>query len=648
MSVATAERIDRGIPHQIRTDGLRVRDSLQEEHVAQKKSKFLEKIGRPDLGDVLTSQSPVGIFSMECYRHDMPAQGGLGMVVGDWSYAYRNTGIPAAIVAPFYNVEMHQELQGLYQTEVKIPVTPEERGFQRIAGVDVRLSTATHSGFEVPIYGKQEDNVTIIAPSHPNIEDVYNGETNSGHRLFQEIVEGFGGYQAMVQLGMEPPVFIMNEAPVVFAPLAEIDRLVSGGVDFDTALQQVRAKTVYVNHTLVQAVESPFRREQFEEMVYPNIKSPEVVDFINSKFTPEGEIKLSTLALEVADKRRGVSMLHAAEASKVFTDFDGKPVQFEAITNGISTERWAHPQLLKIYKDEGVIDQFELPGEGATEKILALPEDELKAAKQVAQADFREALKDMRDQNGNVVELPEGVKIIGSARRAAGYKRMDFPFTDPDRLAAILQDQNAHFFISGKAHTKDEPMKGKIKEVAGVINSHPVLRERVHYIQDYSEKVSQPLIRAADLWLNYPVVRDPKTWEPTSSEADGTSKDKAMLNNALIVSTEDGGMKDAAMIEEAGGTVVPGDHAPYYLRIDSTSPSGEIESFYGQLQRGLNIVAGQDQEYTWGRFATRQLASNWQINSAGRWIREELDFAFPKTDRFMQPGRSYNIASAAN
>lgn len=624
------------------------RDPFLKEQIVKRKAQFLDRIGRPDLAGILTPKSPVAIFSMECYRHDMPAQGGLGMVVGDWSYAYRKTGIPVAIIAPFYNKETHQRLdENFYQTEVSISVTPEERGFQRIPGIDVKLSTASHKDFDIPIYKKQEDNVTIIAPYHPSIEDVYNGETNSGHRLFQEVVEGFGGYWTMRQLGIEPPVFIMNEAPVVFAPLAELDLLVSNGARFRDALARVREKTVYVNHTLVQAVESPFVRRQFEELVYPNIKNQEVIDWINSRFTKERTIKLSTLALDVAGKRRGVSMIHAQEASKMFTDFDGNPVYFEAITNGISTERWAYPQLLNLYRESGAIDQFELPGEGAIEKLLALPEGELRAAKVAAQAEFREALKDMKDQNGNVVELPEGVKIIGSARRAAKYKRLEFPFTDPDRLANLLEEQNAHFFISGKAHTKDVQMKQKIQEVVNLINAHPVLQKRVHYLQDYSEKVSKPLIRAADLWLNYPMVRG-DTWEPISSEADGTSKDKAMLNHAIIVSTEDGGMKDAAMIEAAGGTVIPQDHAPYSLIIDSTTREGEINSFYTQLQRGLNIVAGKDPEYTWGRFVTRQLAANWQINSAGRWIKQELDFAFPMQRRHMDRGQQYNIGTAAN
>lgn len=614
----------------------------------QRKHDFLTNIGRPDLAPVLTAQTPIAISSMECYRPDMPAQGGLGMVVGDWSYIYRNLGVPVAIVAPFYNIETHQALdESLYQQEISVSVTPEERGFEEVNGLGVKLFTKTHpDGFAIPVYSKQEDNVSIIAPHHPAIGDVYNGKTNSDHRLFQEIVEGFGGYQAMKQLGMEPPVYIMNEAPVAFTPLAELDALVGDGVNFDVALARIQQKTVYVNHTLVQAVESPFSWEQFEEFVFPNIQNPEVKDWVSSKFR-YGELKLSTLALELSGKRRGVSMLHAREASKVYTDAQGNPVEFTAITNGISMERWAHPDLLSMYKEAGIVDEFELAPKGSVEKILELDGNELKAAKAQAKDEFRVALRDMRDQNGNPIELPEGVKIIGSARRAAGYKRMGFPFSDPDRLAQILVDQEAHFFISGKAHTKDDAMKQEIQRICGLINEHPVLRERVHYIQDYNESVSKPFIRAADLWLNYPIVRD-ENGNPISTEADGTSKDKAILNNAIVVSTEDGGMMDAALIEAAGGTVIPGDHAPYYLRIESDSPEGELVSFYSQLNRGLSIVEGRDAEYTWGRFVKRQLASNWNIISGGRWVTDELNFAFPKQDEAMRLGHKYDMVSAAN
>lgn len=613
-------------------DGSRRADLLQSEasavEIERKKRDYLTEIDRPDLIPVLTDRTPIAIISMESYRHDMPAQGGLGMVVGDWSYIYRNLGVPVAIVAPFYNVEVHQHLEGLYQKEDYHPVHPEDKGFTRREDVDVRLSTKTHSDFPVPVYEKQEDNVSIIAPYHPDIRDVYNGDTNSPHRLFQEIVEGFGGHKAMKQLGLEPPFYIMNEAPVVFTPLAELDYLVSHGMDFASALRKVKGKTVYVNHTLVQAAESPFDKDQFEEMVYPNIQSGEVRAWVDSKFN-NGKLKLSTLALELSDKRRGVSMLHAREASKVYADANGNPVEFTAITNGISMERWAHPELLDLYKKTGAVDEFERVTPDTIPLVLSLDERKLAHAKHEAKQDFREALKDMKDQNGNEVELPEGVKIIGSARRAAGYKRMGFPFTDPDKLAEILVEENAHFFISGKAHTKDVGMKEEIKRVCELINNHPVLSERVHYLQDYSEKVSKPLIRAADLWLNYPTVRD-ENGNPISTEADGTSKDKAILNNAVVVSTEDGGMMDAALIEAEGGTVIPGDHAPYYLRIESDTPGSELASFYRQLKRGLSIVDGKDPEYTWGRFVKRQLASNWNIISGGRWVAEELNFGLPK------------------
>lgn len=614
------------------------------EEAERRKIAYLTRIGRLDLAPILTEERPIAIFSMESYRHDTPAQGGLGMVVGDWSYIYRRLGIPVAIVANFYNVEVHQRLVNLWQVEDHVPVHPEDRGFSQIDGIDVRLSSRTHPMFKVPIYEKREDNVRNIDPYHPDIKDVYNGKTNSGHRLFQEVVEGFGGHQALAQLGLTPPLYIMNEAPVVFSPIAELDSLVDRGMGFDAAMERVREKTVYVNHTLVPAAELPFQWWQFNELVYPNIKSNQVINWMDSRFR-NGEINLSTLALDVSARRRGVSMPHAEEASKVFFDFGGKRVDFKAITNGISMNRWAHPQLLGVHQESRTVDEFELPGEDALEKIMGLPEERLRAAKEAAKTDFREALKDMVDQNGDPVVLPEGVKIIGSARRAADYKRIGFPFTDPDRLAQILEEQDAHFFISGKAHSSDNDMKAEIRRVCEIINNHPILKKRAHYIQDYREDVSKPLIRAADMWLNYPVVRDDKTWAPKTSEADGTSKDKAILNLAIIVSTEDGGMKDAAMIEEAGGTVIPGDHAPYYLKIDSTTREGEIDSFYSQLTRGLQIVEGNDPEYTWGRFVTRQLASDWSTISGGRWVAEELDFALPKDS--MLPGKLYPLQAAS-
>jgi starch phosphorylase len=599
------------------------------EHI--RKDSYLANIDREDLSSVITPSTPVAIFSMENYRHDMPAQGGLGMVVGDWSYIYRKLGVPVAIFSPFYNQELHQRLENYYQVEDAAEIDPAARGFTPLNNVAVRLRSSWHpEGFDVPIYEKQEDNVHLVAPYHHDIKDVYNGPTNGDHRLFQEVVEGFGGHQAMVQLGYEPPLYLLNEAPVVFASIAEVDRLRSLGMPLPEALQAVRNKTVYVNHTLIQAVEEPFEWHQFEDQVFPNIENGDVKSWVGSMFE-YGQVKLSTIALELSGKKRGVSMLHSREASKVFVDRFGQLVNFENNTNGISLERWAHPDLYKIYTEAGIIDEHENFPQDFQEKIDSLDPVRLKEAKDAAKDDFRVALKDMRDQNGNIVELPEGAKVVGWARRMAGYKRPMLPFSRPDELARILEENNAHFFVSGKAHSRDNPMKGTIQDIVRIIESHPVLSERVHYIQDYSEKVSAPLIRAADVWLNNPKVRE---WEnggkPTSTEADGTSHEKASLNLVLNVSTEDGGFKDEAITEvETGKSIVPDDQAPYFFKIEGESPEEEIDSMYKQLNLALKTVDGQG-PMSWEQAVKRRLKTRLPIISGARWVRDELNIGLPR------------------
>jgi starch phosphorylase len=594
------------------------------------KEAYLASIDRQDLADVITPSTPIAIFSMECYRHDMPAQGGLGMVVGDWSYIYGKIGLPVAIITPFYNKEIHQVLdENHLQREVALDVAPEDKGFTRINNVNVRLETRSFPDIEVPIYEKRERNVHIIAPSHEYIEDVYNGKTNSYHRLFQEVIEGFGGHKAMVQLGYEPPLFLLNEAPVIFAAISEVDRLISQGLSITEAMSRARDKSVYINHTLVQAEEAVFTWDQFEEEVFPNIQDGALREWVASMFSNDG-IRLSTMALELSGKRRGVSMLHAQEASQKFHYANGEPVPFDNNTNGISAERWAHPMLFHQYLEAGILNQFESIPDDYQRRIFNLDEEKLRQAKNAAGEDLISKLRNMRDQNGNPIEIPKDSLIVGWARRAAAYKRPDLPFKRPEVLAAILEKHNAHFFISGKAHTEDDHMKWKIKEICDLIDSHPVLAKRVHFIQDYNEEVSRPLIRGAHVWINNPTVRWPDG-SPRSTEADGTSKDKGFLNNVILVSTEDGGMKDAAIIEElTGKSIIEGDKAPYYLRVEGSNDEAELDSLYSQIDRALNITEGRDREYSWGAFVKRQLAANLEIISGGRWVADELRIGLPK------------------
>jgi len=82
-------------------------------------------------------------------------------------------------------------------------------------------------------------------------------------------------------------------------------------------------------------------------------------------------------------------------------------------------------------------------------------------------------------------------------------------------------------------------MYQKLLEVLKLIDNDPVLKERVHYIQDYDEELGRALAIGSDASINIPIV---------GLEACGTSWEKDVANLKLLISTSDGGVADVQPI----------------------------------------------------------------------------------------------------
>ena len=153
---------------------------------------------------------------------------------------------------------------------------------------------------------------------------------------------------------------------------------------------------------------------------------------------------------------------------------------------------------------------------------------------------MNEVLATRSDQYGEPIEIPADAVLFNFKRRFANYKRPSLPFEDPERLAQLLVDNNAHFVLTGKPHPNDDPMKGELHRVLSLIDADPRLKERVHYVEDYDEEVGRALTVGADVAINLPVVGE---------EACGTSWMKDIANFEVLISTPDGGVADVMPIE---------------------------------------------------------------------------------------------------
>ncbi len=606
--------------------------SFVEAHETRRFPVFLDRIGRSELKEIITSENPWSYWTMEIYRKDIKGQGGLGMLASDTVEIAEKLEIPMVVVTPFYTLERSHKIENFQQKETRQRITPEERGFNKVGETQIR--TKVHDKVPLGIFVKKEGSVTILTVSEPNIGELYQDFNNSDHRFYQEIALGFGGWKALNLLGVKPSMNQqLNEAPTVFAALARLDARVQELKSthpeaeplaiFAKALIENKEKTIYTNHTLVQAAEAEFDLRQFEHFVFPNITSVEVKQWLRNKIHGKGgSIKLSTLAIDLSSKKNGVSKAHAREASRAYKDYDGNEVKFEEVTNGISLTRWGDPDILELYRRSGVIDDFDLPMRDFVENINYIDVSELRRIKKAAKIRLIEALKERQDQYGNVVNIPHDAKIFNWRRRIADYKRPGMLFEHPEKLANILKEENSHLIMAGNAHPSDTNMIFELKRILDIVDKNPVLKERVHFIQNYDEDLARVLVHGADISINTPVVKDSRGRRITT-EACGTSWEKDILNNVILISTDDGGIADLTVEAEEKGN---SNFRPSYLQINGDNYNDEVDSLYQQMRKAANI---QDSDDAWKDYITQQLAAYLPIISGARMEADYINLGFP-------------------
>jgi glycogen phosphorylase len=124
------------------------------------------------------------------------------------------------------------------------------------------------------------------------------------------------------------------------------------------------------------------------------------------------------------------------------------------------------------------------------------------------------------------------VLTIGFARRFATYKRAALLFSDEERLARILfnEDRPVQIVFAGKAHPADRPGQRVIQDIFSRSRAAK-LAGRVFVIEDYDMRSGRYLVQGVDVWLNNP--RRPL-------EASGTSGMKAAMNGVVNCSVLDG------------------------------------------------------------------------------------------------------------
>lgn len=561
---------------------------------------FYEAVERQHLTKAISPERPYTYWTIELYdqKNGIRGGGGLGILAADTRRVAEKMGIPFALITPFYPSEVKQIMDsngGVHDEHVL--VNYKHFGFNYVDSVNIKCCGTL---CKLDVIEKKFGKTRIIAVTEPNFGELYSDTSGSDHRLYQEVALGFGGYAALKLIGLKPAIIQLNEVATFFAALARLDELTRNGMDFYEAVVYTRKHTLYTNHTLVQAAEAEFSYEQFERYVFPNLKSLAVKRWLSEKFE-KGRIKLSSITIEIAELRSGVSKLHARVAN--YHDVAGNKVKFKAITNGIDMDKWVLPEIMNYYRKNEILDAVNDPTENYEQKLEVLTADDVRAAKHLGREVLNQVLKDRPDHKGRILKFDDDVFLYDFKRRFVDYKRPDLPFRDLARLRSILEQRNAHYILAGRVHSGDDTMLGKLHHLLDQIEGDAYLRDHVHYIPNYDELLAYGLSAGSNVAINVPIV---------GLEACGTSWMKDIANLNLLISTHDGGVADGSINS--------------YLNVSGADEHEELTMIYQRMEEAAQIW---DNDFDLEFAMKMQLAEFLPVISGARMLRDYLDYLFP-------------------
>jgi starch phosphorylase len=536
--------------------------------------------------------------------------GGLGILAGDHLKSASDLGVPLVGVGLLYQkgyfrqhlneagwqqefyeendfftlpVEQVATADGPLMVEIPFPGRTVRAAVWRakVGRVDLYLLDTNHAGND---------------PADRDITDqLYGGDGET--RMKQEMVLGIGGYRALEALGLRPSVYHMNEGHSAFLVLERIRRLMeSDGLTFAEA-REAAAGLVFTTHTPVPAGHDKFPPDLVDRYLgwYAGafgIGRQQFLDLGRERPGDERDLFNNTvLALRTASFSNGVSRLHGSVSRAMFTDlWPGVPrdeIPITSITNGVHLGSWLSLEMKQLFDRYLGPAWREEPADDSTwAKAARIPPEELWRTHQrrrerlvsFARRRLRSQLARRGAPEGEVsiadVVLDPGALTIGFARRFATYKRATLLLRDPERLAAILDDEErpVQIVYAGKAHPRDDAGKALIQEIIR-LTRRPEIRRHLVFIDDYDMAAARYLLQGCDVWLNNPI---------RPLEASGTSGMKAAANGVLNLSTLDGWW-DEAYDSEVGWAIGRGESYDDPERRDQV----ESDALYDLLERDV-------------------------------------------------------------
>ncbi len=405
---------------------------------------------------------------------------------------------------------------------------------------------------------------------------LYGGDWEN--RIKQEYLLGIGGMLTLKKLGIKKDVYHCNEGHAALCNMERLADYVSQGLNFDEALELVRASSLYTCHTPVPAGHDYFDEGLFNKYLNPyasrlGISWDNLMGLGRTNPDDKGEkFCMSTFLCKTSQETNGVSWLHGRVSQQMFKGiwpgyypdptrpdhaerthdewfkiYNKHPEESHVgyVTNGVHLPTWCAKEWQAVYeKYLGKAYLSDQSNEAIWDRINNVPDEviwntRIKLKNKLIdyiRARFRENWLKNQGDPSLVVSLLDKINpnalLIGFARRFATYKRAHLLFTDLDRLSKIVNnpDYPVQFLFAGKAHPADGAGQGLIKKIYE-ISQRPEFMGKILFLENYDMQLARRLVSGVDIWMNTPT---------RPLEASGTSGEKALMNGVVNLSVLDG------------------------------------------------------------------------------------------------------------
>lgn len=548
--------------------------------IEQVYGKFKEYMAKPMRKDIPS----VSYFSMEyglCNALKIYS-GGLGVLAGDYIKEASDSCVPMTAVGFLYRFGYFTQSLSVDGQQI---ATYEPQNFNQLPIEQVMEENGRPMILEVPYPGRTiYSHVWRVNVGRMKLylmdtdfdmnsefdrvitHQLYGGDWEN--RIKQEYLLGIGGVLMLKKLGINSQLYHCNEGHAALLNLQRlVDYVQEKHLDFNVALELVRASSLYTVHTPVPAGHDYFDEGLFGKYMgeYPQklgISWNDLMNMGRENPNTNERFSMSVFALNTCQEANGVSWLHGEVSKKMFAGiwkgYNWQESHVGYVTNGVHMPTWAASEWKEFYWQKLGPAVFEHADDPENWKgIFKVKDEEIWNMRctmknkfiNFVKRDFKQKWLANQGDPSAVMKIVDKINpnalIIGFARRFATYKRAHLLFTDLERLSKIVNNENfpVQFVFSGKAHPADGAGQGLIKRIME-ISRMPEFLGKIIFLEDYNMIVAKRLVTGVDIWLNTPT---------RPLEASGTSGEKAEMNGVLNFSVLDGWWYEGYRFNEKAG-----------------------------------------------------------------------------------------------